>query len=102
MSKINQTNPTRLEPARLHDQEVEYPIVLPIKVVGHHQEDFQAAVNDICADFDHDLEAQDVKLKPSKAGNYLSMTFDFTAQSREQLDRFYRAIEAHPLVKWTL
>ena len=37
---------------------------------------------------DHD----DVQIKPSRDGRYISVTISFTATSREQLDTIYRSL----------
>jgi putative lipoic acid-binding regulatory protein len=41
-------------------------------------------------------------MRPSKAGNYMGLTFTINATSREQLDNLYRALHAHPLVSVVL
>jgi putative lipoic acid-binding regulatory protein len=43
-----------------------------------------------------------MELRPSKGGNYLGVTLNITATSREQLDDLYRALTAHPMVKIVL
>ena len=46
-----------------------------------------------------DLETRS---RPSRDGNYLSLTVTIQAQSREQLDAIYRALSAHELVLMVL
>ena len=38
----------------------------------------------------------------SKTGKYLALSIMVNAQSQEQLDNFYRALTAHPMVKVAL
>jgi putative lipoic acid-binding regulatory protein len=43
-----------------------------------------------------------VEMRPSKAGNYLSLTCVIRATSKPQLDALYRELTAHPWVKIVL
>jgi putative lipoic acid-binding regulatory protein len=38
------------------------------------------------------IAAANIEERPSKDGNYLSVTYTFEAQSREQLDALYREL----------
>lgn len=49
-----------------------------------------------------DFDPATIELRPSRAGNYLSVTATIHADSREQLDALYRALTAHPLVSLVL
>ena len=81
---------------------IEYPSAFPIKVMGSRVEGFADAVIAIARQFDPGLDPSTVEQRPSKAGNYLSVTVTITATSREQLDELYRTLSTHPMVKVVL
>ena len=58
-----------------------------------------AIIDSLCENFNPD---QDVKMKLSSKGNYLSITATVLAQSKQHLDSIYLALNQHPLVKVTL
>lgn len=43
-----------------------------------------------------------VSLRPSSAGNFVSVRVSFQAESRADYDAAHEALRAHPEVKWTL
>jgi uncharacterized protein len=81
---------------------IEYPSAFPIKVMGAQVEGFTEAIVRIAQQFDPGFDAGTVESRPSKAGNYLSLTVTVTATSREQLDELYRTLSTHPMVKVVL
>ena len=81
---------------------IDYPSAFPIKVMGIHGEEFEAAVTAVAQQFDPAFDASTVERRPSKGGNYLGLTLTITATSREQLDELYRTLSKHPLVKVVL
>jgi uncharacterized protein len=81
---------------------IEYPSAFPIKVMGAQVEGFAEAIVRIAQQFDPGFDAGTVESRPSKAGNYLSLTVTVTATSREQLDELYRTLSTHPMVKVVL
>jgi uncharacterized protein len=81
---------------------IEYPSAFPIKVMGAHVEGFVAAVVSVARRFDPVFDVATVETRPSKAGNYLSVTITVTATSRDQLDELYRTLSTHPMVKVVL
>lgn len=44
----------------------------------------------------------DVIIKPSSKGNYIAITANIMATSKDQLDTIYRELNSHHLVKVTL
>jgi putative lipoic acid-binding regulatory protein len=56
----------------------------------------------IAKQFDPAFDPATLEMRPSKAGNYLSVTLTIHATSREQLDNMYRAFTSHPMVKVAL
>jgi uncharacterized protein len=81
---------------------IEYPSPFPIKVMGINAEGFPEAMARIAMQFDPAFDAATVEQRPSKGGNYLSLTLTITATSREQLDELYRTLSTHPMVKVVL
>jgi len=53
-------------------------------------------------EFDPSFNLATIERRPSKAGNYLGLTFTVRATSRPQLDGLYRALHAHPAVSVVL
>jgi putative lipoic acid-binding regulatory protein len=81
---------------------IEYPCAFPIKVMGVHVQDFEAAVVAMARQFDPGFDHTSIERRPSSGGNYLGLTITVTATSREQLDELYRTLSTHPLVKVVL
>jgi len=84
------------------DTLIEYPSVFPIKVMGAQAEGFEAAIVELARRFDPGFDSAGIERRPSKGGNYLGLTLNITATSREQLDGLYRALSSHPMVKVVL
>jgi putative lipoic acid-binding regulatory protein len=80
---------------------LEFPCLFPIKVMGANREDFSSAVLTI---FHRHMAPDQVSSsrRLSSGDKYLSLTFTFTARSREQLDDLYRELQAHELVLMVL
>ena len=81
---------------------IEYPCDFPIKVMGARVDGFVEAMCQVALQFDPDFNPATLEMRPSKAGNYLSVTLTIRATSREQLDNLYRALTGHPMVKVAL
>lgn len=80
----------------------EFPCEFPIKVMGRTQEGFAQAVVEVVQRHAPGFDATTVEMRPSRAGNYLSITVTIQATSREQLDELYRELSGHPMVKMVL
>ena len=81
---------------------IEYPCDFPIKVMGARVDGFAEAMANVALQFDPGFNPATLEMRPSKAGNYLSVTLTIRATSREQLDNMYRALTSHPMVKVAL
>ena len=99
MSAI-QTPPSPSDPRK--ESLIEYPCDFPIKVMGARVDGFAEAMADIAKQFDPGFDPATIEMRPSKAGNYLSITLTIRATDREQLDNLYRALTGHPMVKVAL
>ncbi|SHH44328.1 DUF493 family protein [Pollutimonas bauzanensis] len=84
------------------DSLIEYPSDFPIKVMGRTRPDFAQTLTDIVLQFDPQFDPATIEMRPSKGGNYLSLTFTVRATSRQQLDDLYRALHGHHMVSVVL
>ncbi len=94
------TNPPNLDPRK--ESLIEYPCSFPIKVMGARVDGFAEAMVQVARQFDPEFDPATLEMRPSKAGNYLSVTLTIHATSREQLDNMYLALTSHPMVKIAL
>ncbi len=69
-----------------------FPCQFPLKVMGRKSNDFRSIVIGIVQKHAGTIEPHQIEERPSKDGNYLSLTWTFEAQSREQLDALYREL----------
>lgn len=84
------------------DTLIEFPCDFPLKIMGATREGFAQAVVEVVQRHAPDFDAAKVEMRPSKAGNYLSVTCVVRATSKPQLDALYRELTAHPWVKIVL
>lgn len=69
-----------------------FPCDFPLKVLGRRSDDFRSIVLGIVQKHAGDIAPERIEERPSRDGNYLSLTCTFAAQSREQLDALYREL----------
>ena len=81
---------------------LQFPCDFPLKVIGHNADDFEALVVDIVRRHIPKLDAAAVSTRPSGGGKYLSVSMNFIANSREQMDALYRELSSHECVVWVL
>ncbi|PKO63565.1 MAG: hypothetical protein CVU22_27310 [Betaproteobacteria bacterium HGW-Betaproteobacteria-16] len=81
---------------------VEFPCDFPIKVMGETRDEFAQTIIDVIRIHDSDFDATKVEMRASSAGKYLSLTCTVYVTSKPQLDDIYRALTAHPMVKFVL
>jgi uncharacterized protein len=81
---------------------LEFPCDFPLKIMGATREGFAQAIVAVVLKHAPDFDAAGVEMRPSKAGNYLSLTCTIRATSKPQLDALYRELTAHPWVKIVL
>ena len=79
-----------------------YPTDFPIKVMGRKEARFAHTVISIVRRHAPDFDAATMELRPSRQGNYLSVTCTIRARSREQLDALYKDLCDHPSVVMVL
>jgi putative lipoic acid-binding regulatory protein len=69
-----------------------FPCDFPLKVMGRRSDDFRSIVLGIVQKHAGDIDPRRIEERPSRDGNYLSLTCTFAAHSREQLDALYREL----------
>lgn len=81
---------------------IKYPCDFPLKIMGRRDDGFAQAIMDVVRQFDPAFDGATMEMRPSSAGNYISLTCTITATSRAQLDALYMALTSHPMVKIVL
>ena len=72
----------------------EFPCDYPLKVMGRRSDDFRSLVLGIVQKHAGAIDAAGIVERPSKDGNYLSLTITLRAESKAQLDAMYRELTA--------
>lgn len=81
---------------------LEFPCDFPLKIMGATAADFAQTIASVVLRHAPDFDVASMEMRPSKAGNYLSLTCTVRAVSQAQLDALYRELTAHPMVKVVL
>lgn len=81
---------------------IEFPCDFPLKIMGATVDGFAQAIAAVVLEHAPDFDPATMEMRPSRAGNYLSLTCTVRAVSQTQLDGLYRALTSHPLVKVVL
>jgi putative lipoic acid-binding regulatory protein len=71
---------------------LEFPCRFPIKAMGKASEEYEALISGIILSRAKLAAGESIRITPSKAGNYLSLTAVIEAESQEQLDSIYQAL----------
>jgi putative lipoic acid-binding regulatory protein len=79
-----------------------FPLQFPLKVIGTGVEDFEIFVVEIVEKHISEVPRDSFTSRLSSNGNYLSVSVEFTAENREQLDNLYRELSSHKRVKMIL
>jgi putative lipoic acid-binding regulatory protein len=72
----------------------QFPCRFPIKVMGRSGDDFECAVVQILRRHIPRLTEGAIQRRDSRQSNYVALTIEIEAQSREQLDAIYRELTA--------
>ncbi len=81
---------------------LEFPCDFPLKIMGAADAGFAGAIAAVVVRHAPDFDVATIEMRPSKAGNYLSLTCTVRAVSQQQLDALYRELTAHPMVRVVL
>ncbi|WP_144111132.1 DUF493 family protein [Paraburkholderia sp. BCC1886] len=82
-----------------NDSLFDFPCDFPIKVMGRAHPEFAETIVTVVRQFDSEVDASRVEIRPSSGGNYTGLTVTVRATSRAHLDDIYRALTGHPMVK---
>lgn len=85
-----------------NDELFDFPCRFPIKAVGRESEGFPAHVLELISVIVGPVSNDDVAIRPSSGGRFISVTITITAESRDQLDRIYQQLSASELVLFAL
>lgn len=78
---------------------IAFPCRFPLKIMGARHDAFRTTMIEVVRAHAPDLTEQDVELRESTGGRYLSVTITVNATSRAQLDTIYLALTSHEMVK---
>ena len=85
------------------DNLLEFPCDFPLKVMGKNHVDFEVYVlTTVNRHVGGHLTENALQARPSKNGNYVSITITFEAKSQQQIDNIYIELTAHELVLMAL
>ena len=77
---------------------LQFPCTFPIKALGKTTPELDILIVEIIRSHVKDISEGAIKTRPSKNGNYLSVTITITATSQEQLDAIYQDLTDCPAV----
>lgn len=78
--------------------ELEYPVTFPLKVIGMDEPDFEDFVIAIVRSHVPELLEENIMSKLSNGNKYRSVSFQFIAESRAQMDALYIELSSHKRV----
>ncbi|KAF0110016.1 MAG: hypothetical protein FD147_1891 [Chloroflexi bacterium] len=78
--------------------ELRYPIVFPIKVIGLDEPDFEDFAVEIVRRHVPELLEENILSRLSSGEKYRSVSFQFIAESRAQVDELYAELTSHKRV----
>jgi hypothetical protein len=81
---------------------LEFPCQFPIKAMGKSNIELDLLVIEIVRRHAPDIREGAVSTRPSKDGNYISVTVTVEATSKQQLDAIYQDLSDHPHVLMAL
>ena len=85
-----------------NDDIFKFPCEYPIKVFGLNQPDFEKSVCLIIENYVGKLHENQISIKNSSKGKYVSITVRIIATSRKQLDSINTDLQKSPLVSYLL
>lgn len=81
---------------------LKFPCEYTIKVIGEDNGDFKHAIENVIQASKIKLTQPGIKSNMSKHKKYKSLSINFTATSKQQLDDIYKALTDLPEVLWAL
>ena len=86
----------------LEERGFSFPGVFEITAMGDASADLKARVPQLLADVGLKVLHETVSHRPSREGNFVSVTVSFHADHREQYEAAHHALRADPAVRFTL
>ncbi|MBC6942120.1 MAG: DUF493 family protein [Xanthomonadales bacterium] len=83
-------------------QGFQFPGVFEITAMGSARAQLEHEVVRIIGEAGLSVLAEAVRVRPSREGNYVSVTASFMCPTRAKYDEVHAALRAHPHVRWTL
>lgn len=71
-----------------------YPCAYPIKVLGEQAEDFVSLILDVVQKHDPEVREENVTVKASSKGKYVSVNITITAQGPEHIQALFVDLKA--------
>jgi putative lipoic acid-binding regulatory protein len=81
---------------------LDFPVDFPLKIMGRRVDGFAQAIAALVSEHAPGFDPATMELRASSQGRWLSLTVVVRIESREQLERLYGALAAHPLVRIVL
>lgn len=84
------------------DQGFQFPGAFEITALGRADAELESRVPQIIEGLGLGVIAGSLRSKPSREGNYHSVTVTFTCPRRESYDAAHAALRADPGIRWTI
>lgn len=84
------------------DQGFQFPGVFEITAMGSAAAQLERRVPDILEGLGLSVLAGSARVRPSREGNYVSVSVSFTCPTREKYDEAHAALRADSDIRWTL
>ncbi len=84
------------------EQLLQFPCSFPIKVMGRDEGAFRDTVVKIVQKHAGEVSDGDIRIAPSRKGNFVSITITIQAESQQQLDDIYGDLTAYEDVLFSL
>ncbi len=82
--------------------ELEFPMVFPLRIIGEEADDFEPFVLEIVRRHVPDLLEENIMSRLSRQNKYRSISIEFLAQTRAQVDALCAELGTHPRIKMLL
>ncbi len=83
-------------------QGFQFPGVFEITAIGSAEANLEVRMPEVLAEIDLHVLGGSTKVRPSSAGNYISVSMSFTCPSREQYDLAHAKLREELHIRWTL
>lgn len=102
MSDTNKPNGTSNDDTKEPKTNLTFPRDFTIKVMGKTDSDFKEKVTAIIKKHFPNIKDEQISQRPSKDNNYLALSININAESKEQLDALYQDLSAEPSILMAL